>query len=214
MAHRAGRDRRSPATGHHPTRRTVPRHHGLVPNTGHPLPVRGTGRHPGDPGGLHLAHQHPPLLRPVVQGREGCPGRDDGRGRAGDPDADVVLQAVKGIYKRTVGRFARVDDSRSKSPLYRPDWRLAIVSTANVNLLRKVRAAGLKGRHLAGGDLHRRSLLPVRRTRPAGRSPPAPEIGQRARSIQGHPQRSPDRRDPQGPWPARHSAGCFHWCPR
>jgi hypothetical protein len=64
---------------------------------------------------------------------------------AGDSDADVVLHAVKGIYKRTVGRFARADDGRSKSPLYRPDWRLAIVSTANVNLLRKVRTAGLKG---------------------------------------------------------------------
>ena len=61
---------------------------------------------------------------------------------AGDTDAAVVLRAVKEVYKRTVGRLARVDDGKAKSPLYRPDWRLAIVSTANVNLLRKLRRAG------------------------------------------------------------------------
>lgn len=60
----------------------------------------------------------------------------------GDPDAATVLQAVKEVYKRTVGRLARTEDGHAKSPLYRPDWRLAIVSTANVNLLRKLRTAG------------------------------------------------------------------------
>jgi len=63
---------------------------------------------------------------------------------AGDPDAKTVLDAVKQVYKRTVGRLARTEDGNVKSPLYRPDWRLAIVSTANVNLLRKLRKAGLQ----------------------------------------------------------------------
>lgn len=63
---------------------------------------------------------------------------------AGDVDAATVLTAIKQVYTRTVGRLARVDDGRAKSPLYRPDWRLAIVSTANVNLLRKLRRAGMQ----------------------------------------------------------------------
>lgn len=59
-----------------------------------------------------------------------------------DPDAAVVLSAIKQVYARTVGRLARTEDGRAESPLYRPDWRLAIVSTANANLLRKLRRAG------------------------------------------------------------------------
>jgi len=54
----------------------------------------------------------------------------------------MTLESSAG--RRTVGRLARVDDGRAKSPLYRPDWRLAIVSTANVNLLRKLRRAGMQ----------------------------------------------------------------------
>lgn len=60
----------------------------------------------------------------------------------GDPDAAIVLGAVKGVYTRLIGRFAREGDAHLKSPLYRPDWRLAIVSTANANLIRKLRSAG------------------------------------------------------------------------
>lgn len=61
---------------------------------------------------------------------------------AGDPDAPAVLSAVKQTYKALVGRFARQEDGRLQSPLYRPDWRLTVVSTASVTLLRKLQRAG------------------------------------------------------------------------
>lgn len=60
----------------------------------------------------------------------------------GDPDAPIVLDAIKATYTRLIGRFARQEDAHNRSELYRPDWRLAIVSTANANLLRKLRTAG------------------------------------------------------------------------
>lgn len=72
----------------------------------------------------------------------------DGRAAAleaidvGDPNGEALLRAVKATYTAMTGRFARSEDGQAKSPLYRPDWRLAIIATANANLLRKLRTAG------------------------------------------------------------------------
>ena len=62
---------------------------------------------------------------------------------AGDPDGAALLRAVKASYTAMTGRFARSEDGEARSPLYRPDWRLAVIGTASANLLRKVRTAGL-----------------------------------------------------------------------
>lgn len=64
------------------------------------------------------------------------------RGSAGDADAQNVLQAIKQTYKAMVGRFGRQEDGRLHSPLYRPDWRLTVVSVASVTLLRKLHRVG------------------------------------------------------------------------
>jgi hypothetical protein len=61
---------------------------------------------------------------------------------AGDPNGQALLRAVKATYTAMTGRFARSEDGQAKSPLYRPDWRLAVIATANANLLRKIRTAG------------------------------------------------------------------------
>ncbi len=61
---------------------------------------------------------------------------------AGDPDGPALLRAVKAAYTAMTGRFARSEDGDARSPLYRPDWRLAVIGTANANLLRKIRTAG------------------------------------------------------------------------
>lgn len=61
---------------------------------------------------------------------------------AGDPNGEALLRAIKSTYTAMTGRFARAEDGQAKSPLYRPDWRLAVIGTANANLLRKIRSAG------------------------------------------------------------------------
>jgi hypothetical protein len=53
------------------------------------------------------------------------------------PSAQLALAAVKDLYRRGTGRLAMEDRSRN-SGWPRPDWRLAIIAQARVNLHRTI----------------------------------------------------------------------------